>query len=138
MRKQNGHNLGTSPSYEINGRHYNCPFELTISVIVSKWKMKIIKALSETSQIRYGELKRIIPGAITHKMLIQSLRELENDGIIRRRAYPEIPPKVEYSLTSDGLRLNAVIDAMSAFGRKYLVNGKSVVTTSNRLTQAYI
>lgn len=107
--------------YEINGRQYECPFELTVSVVASKWKLKIVKVLSTQDSFRYSELKRAISGNITHKMLIQSLKELESDGLILRTMFSEVPPRVEYSLTSDGERLTQVIEAMNIFGSKYVV-----------------
>jgi DNA-binding HxlR family transcriptional regulator len=108
--------------YKISGREYDCPFELTTSVIMSKWKMKIVKILYEKGKIRYGQLKKFIPGKITHKMLIQSVRELEEDGIVDRIVFPEVPPHVEYVLTKNGLKLRRVIETMNEFGRNYLVH----------------
>jgi len=105
--------------YIINGREYSCPFELTTSVIVSKWKMKIVKLLCDNPKLRYNELKKSIRGAITHKMLTQSLRELESDGIVKRFVYSEVPPKVEYALTEEGLGLQHVIEAMNIFGSQF-------------------
>lgn len=106
--------------YEINGRQYNCPFELTTSVLMSKWKIKLIKLLCDNEKLRYNELKKSVQGEITHKMLTQSLRELESDGIVIRRVYREIPPRVEYSLTKTGKSLQPVIEAMITFGIQFI------------------
>lgn len=105
--------------YEINGRQYNCPFELTTSVLVSKWKIKLVKLLCDNEKLRYNELKKSVQGEITHKMLTQSLRELESDGVLIRTVYTEIPPRVEYSLTSVGKSLQPVIEAMTVFGIQF-------------------
>jgi DNA-binding HxlR family transcriptional regulator len=119
MRKNRKKEAGEQPLYEINHRKYHCPFQLTISIIEGKWKLKIIKLLSSENTFRYGKLKKGIPGDITHKMLVQSLRQLEADGIVTRIVYPEVPPRVEYGLTSEGKRIIVVIEAMSAFGKRY-------------------
>lgn len=74
------------------------PFGYTLSVIGGKWKMVIMFVLVEKTVARYGELKREIPD-ITHKMLSAQLKELEKDGIVIRKEYQQIPPKVEYSLS---------------------------------------
>ena len=108
------------PKYTINCREYLCPFQLTISVFNGKWKLKIVKALCDKGKLRYSELKKSLYEEITHKMLIQSLRQLEGDGIVNRIVYPQVPPKVEYELTEDGHRLSLVIEAMNAFGKKYI------------------
>jgi len=87
-------------------------------MIVGKWKTIILWHLSSGTR-RYGELKKLIP-LVSEKMLIQSLRALEKDTLIIRRAYAEIPPKVEYSLSSRGKSLSQVICALDAWGRKNL------------------
>ena len=69
--------------------------------------------------LRFGELKRRVPG-ITKKMLSQRLKELEEDGVVHREAYPEVPPRVEYSLTEFGHTLRPVLDAMCEWGSTYL------------------
>lgn len=103
----------------IGNRRFACPFELAAAITAGKWNLKIVKALAELDTVRYGELKRAIHGEITHKMLIQSLKQLEADGFVKRTVYSQVPPKVEYRLTADGRRLQPVIDAMSAFGMRY-------------------
>ncbi|MGH7836833.1 MAG: winged helix-turn-helix transcriptional regulator, partial [Candidatus Binataceae bacterium] len=84
-----------------------CPAEATLRVIGGRWKTVILYHLFEQT-MRFSELSRAI-GSITQKMLSQQLRELERDGLVNRRVYPQIPPKVEYSLTSRGLTLRPVI-----------------------------
>lgn len=95
-----------------------CPIEHALSHIGGKWKLVIIWHLSSAEAMRYGELKRSL-GEVTHKMLSQQLKELENDGLIHREAYQQIPPKVEYSLTELGKSLLPVLSAMSTWGQNH-------------------
>ena len=91
----------------------DCPIGKILSRISDKWSILVIFTLEQTAVMRFGELQRAIPD-ISQKMLTVTLRTLEQDGIVNRRAYAQIPPKVEYSLTSRGQsllpRLNALID----------------------------
>lgn len=93
------------------------PFEYTLSIISGKWKLKIIYLLACIGIARYGELKKNING-ITHKMLSSQLKELENENIILRKEYPQIPPKVEYSLTQKGLSLMPIVEYMCDWGKE--------------------
>ncbi len=95
-----------------------CPLERSLRMITGKWKTIILWYLS-TERKRYGELKKLIPD-VSEKMLIQSLRELETDGLILRRAYPEIPPRVEYALSKKGRSLAPIICALNTWGKKHL------------------
>lgn len=95
-----------------------CPVEAALSVIGGKWKGIILyHLLSET--IRFNELRRLMPD-ITQRMLTKQLRELEADNIILRTIYPEVPPKVEYSMTDYGKTLAPVIEALLMWGTKHL------------------
>jgi len=94
-----------------------CPVELAIRVIGGKWKPVILWQLKEKTK-RFGELKRDIQG-ITVKMLAQQLRELEQDGIISRKMYYEVPPRVDYSLTDTGRSLEPLLKAMNEWGEMY-------------------
>ncbi|AYL99520.1 winged helix-turn-helix transcriptional regulator [Mucilaginibacter celer] len=98
-----------------------CPVTATMQVIGGKWKAILINAIYQTSPARFGELKRSVTG-ITQSMLTSQLRELEDDGIINRKVYAEIPPKVEYTLTEFGLTLSPIILSMAEWGRKYKFN----------------
>ena len=91
------------------------PFEYTLSIIDGKWKLKIIYVLICMGTVRYGFFKKNIQG-ITHKMLSSQLKELESHNIINRKEYPEIPPKVEYSLTEKGQSLYPVVMALCDWG----------------------
>ncbi|MDO5436814.1 MAG: helix-turn-helix domain-containing protein [bacterium] len=97
---------------------YNCPLGLTLGVIGGKYKVIIIWFLYQNKILRYNELQKTIKG-ITPKMLISQLRELENDGIIKRKVYPVVPPKVEYSLTAKGESLIPILLEMRKWGEKY-------------------
>ena len=91
----------------------NCPVEYTASIIANKWKILILRDLL-TGTKRYNELTRSVVG-ISAKVLTENLRDLENDGIIFRKVYPVVPPKVEYSLTEKGKELKDVLDSMRLF-----------------------
>jgi DNA-binding HxlR family transcriptional regulator len=96
-----------------------CPTEATLAVIGGRWKVPILWNLF-VGTCRFGELSRKVGGA-TQKMLTQQLRELEADGLVHRKIYPEVPPRVEYSATALGRSLEPVVAALSEWGEKYLV-----------------
>jgi len=91
-----------------------CAVEVTLGLIDGKWKGVILFHLQE-GVLRFGELRRKMPG-ITQRMLTKQLRALEEDGLITRTVYPEVPPRVEYALSQTGQRLRPVIDALRAWG----------------------
>jgi len=95
-----------------------CPVELTLSIIGGKWKVLIIRELLNGKK-RFSQLHKAIKG-ITQKMLSKQLRELERHGIVKRKIYPEIPPKVEYSLTEEGEKLRIVLESMQQWGSMYM------------------
>jgi DNA-binding HxlR family transcriptional regulator len=95
----------------------DCPIRTTLDVIDSKWKPLILFYLTDGPK-RFSDLKRSIPD-VTQKMLTDRLRELEKDGIVHREVYPQVPPKVEYSLTAYGKTLKPVLKAMCAWGTKH-------------------
>lgn len=98
--------------------HLGCPVEATLEVIGGKWKGIILyHLLSET--MRFNQLRRLMP-EVTQRMLTRQLRELEADNLISRKVYPEVPPKVEYSMTEYGMTLTPVIYALQAWGLQYL------------------
>ncbi|WP_276978831.1 helix-turn-helix domain-containing protein [Flavobacterium filum] len=100
-----------------------CPVTATMKVLGGKWKSILINAIYSTSPARFGELKRSVVG-ITQSMLTSQLRELEDDGIISRKIYAEIPPRVEYTLTEFGLTLSPIIQSMAEWGKQYRLNNK--------------
>lgn len=91
--------------------------ETTLSMVGDKWKFLIIRELLEGTK-RFGEIKEGL-GTITQKVLTQNLRELEERGLLKRRVYAQVPPKVEYSLTKTGETLEPVINAMTNWGNYY-------------------
>ncbi|KAF6568851.1 winged helix-turn-helix transcriptional regulator [Paenibacillus sp. SEL3] len=93
------------------------PFGYTVSLIGGKWKMVIIYLLAENRTVRFNDLKRQI-GAITYKTLSSQLKELEADGLVNRKEYPQIPPKVEYSLTDKAETLLPVLEGLCEWGTK--------------------
>ncbi|MFL5729957.1 MAG: winged helix-turn-helix transcriptional regulator [Cytophagaceae bacterium] len=111
--------------FKINEKTYHCPVELTLSTIGGKWKILIIWNLQGGLK-RYGELRKLLP-EVTHKMLTQQLRELEEDGIIQRKVYQVVPPKVEYSLTERGERLEPIVKMMQEWGLEFLVKNSEQV-----------
>ena len=94
-----------------------CPVVNTLDIIGGKWKVLILYYLNSETR-RFNELQRLLAG-ITQRMLTLQLRELENDGIVHREVYPQVPPKVEYSLTKFGRTLMPVIEAMHRWGEQY-------------------
>jgi DNA-binding HxlR family transcriptional regulator len=101
-----------------NNNHYQCPVEATLEVIGGKWKPIILWHL-RVEKLRFSGLQQSMQG-ISPKMLTKQLRELEEDGLILREVYPEIPPKVEYSLTELGRTVLPVLDALCKWGNEYL------------------
>lgn len=94
-----------------------CPVETTLSLIGDKWKVLILRDLMPGTK-RFGELKRSV-GGVTQKVLTTQLRQMEDCGLLTRTVYPEVPPKVEYTLTELGYSLKPVLDALSAWGEGY-------------------
>lgn len=95
-----------------------CPVETCVSLIGSKWRLLILRDLLMNGSMRFKELQRSV-GAISQKVLTSNLRDLEDAGLVVRRVYAEVPPRVEYSLTETGASLKPVMDAMWAWGEGY-------------------
>lgn len=100
-----------------------CPVITTLAVIGGKWKPAILWSLKENGTLRFGALKKNTSG-ITQKMLTQQLRELEADGIVSRKIYPEVPPRVEYSLTDYGRTITPILDEMAEWGLSHRLKYK--------------
>lgn len=94
-----------------------CPVETTLTLISDKWKVLILRDLLPGTK-RFGELKRSI-GSVSQKVLTAQLRQMEDSGLLIRTVYPEVPPRVEYTLTELGYSLKPILDAMSNWGREY-------------------
>lgn len=97
----------------------SCPIEHTVNLIGHKWKVLILRNLFNNGTQRFNELNRGIHG-ISQKMLTQQLRQMETDGIIYRKVYPEVPPRVEYSLTALGESLKPILDEMNHWGIEHI------------------
>ena len=98
-----------------------CRVEDALSILVGKWKPVILLYLLKYGTQRFSELKRNIPG-ITQKMLTKQLRELEEEDIVERIVYPQVPPKVEYSMTEYGKSLKPILEAMHEWGTKHTLH----------------
>lgn len=94
-----------------------CPVETTLMLISDRWKVMIIRDLLDGTK-RFGELKRSV-GNVSQKVLTANLRSMEDSGLLTRKVYAEVPPRVEYTLTETGYSLKPILDAMVAWGTEY-------------------
>lgn len=94
-----------------------CPVETTLMLISDRWKVLIIRELLAGTK-RFGELKKSV-GNISQKVLTSNLRSMEANGLLTRKVYPEVPPRVEYTLTEIGVSLKIVLDAMKTWGEEF-------------------
>ena len=94
-----------------------CPVETTLSLISDRWKVLIIRDLLGGTK-RFGELRKSV-GNVSQKVLTANLRSMEEDGLLTRKVYAEVPPRVEYTLTETGMSLKPVLDAMQSWGEGY-------------------
>jgi DNA-binding HxlR family transcriptional regulator len=106
---------GKEYAIQMDGRIHHCALDVTMHFVGGKWKAIVLWYLRNDAK-RFSELKRSIPD-ITEKMLSLQLRSLENDGIVGRTIYPEVPPRVEYFLTPKGKTLIPMLNAMASWGR---------------------
>lgn len=97
-----------------------CPVETTLTLIGDKWKVLILRDLLPGTK-RFGELKRSV-GSVSQKVLTAQLRDMEESGLVNRKVYPEVPPRVEYSLTELGQSLKPILDSMWNWGEEYKRN----------------
>ena len=95
----------------------DCPVEITLQLIGDKWKVLILRDLMPGTK-RFGELKKSI-GTVSQKVLTAQLRQMEESGLLTRKVYPEVPPRVEYTLTELGYSLKPILDAMWTWGENY-------------------
>lgn len=94
-----------------------CPVETTLTLISDKWKVLILRDLL-TGTKRFGQLQRSV-GSVSQKILTAQLRQMESSGLVNRKVYAEVPPRVEYSLTELGFSLKPILDAMQTWGEDY-------------------
>ena len=97
-----------------------CPVEMTLQLIGNKWKILILRDLL-TGTKRFGELKKSVTG-ITQKVMTSNLRDMESSGLLTREVFPEVPPRVEYTLTDTGYSLEPILDSMYSWGENYKRN----------------
>ena len=109
--------MDTAPRAPVERALEVCPVEVAIAVVGGAWKMTTVKHLSARTH-RFGELRRAV-GTVTPRVLTRQLRELEQDGIVERRVYAEVPPRVEYSLTPLGKTLSNLVEQLDAWGATY-------------------
>lgn len=114
-----------------------CAVEACLEVIGGKWKGIILHHLMEHGVLRFNELQRLKPD-LSPRILTAQLRELEEDGVVRRKVYPVVPPKVEYSLTSAGETLKPLIQAMQDWGDEFLIRTKAPVGQRGKAASASI
>ena len=98
--------------------NYRCHFELTLQLIGGKWKLLVIYFLSLQEVIRFGQLRRALP-EISERMLVRQLRELEDDGLVSRKVYGTVPPRVDYALTPLGASLVPIMESLKTWGNMY-------------------
>ena len=101
--------------------NYRCHFELTLQLIGGKWKLLVIYFLSLQKVIRFGQLRRTLP-EISERMLVRQLRELEEDGLVSRKVYGTVPPRVDYALTPLGESLMPIMESLKVWGNMYEVS----------------
>ena len=111
--------VSTADDSAARASEYHSPVEATLNVIGGKWKVVILYHLAHDGTHRFAVLRRKIPG-VSERMLIQQLRELEDDGIVHREVYAEGPPKVEYSLTDYGKTLRPITEVMCEWGQRHV------------------
>ncbi len=110
--------MKTKSTRRKNACHYGCAVEAALDVIGNKWKGVILFQLLDGTK-RFNELRRLIP-SVTQRMLTLQLRELEKDEVINRKVYAQVPPKVEYSLTPNGVKLKPLLLALREWGARYM------------------
>ncbi|TKB25346.1 helix-turn-helix transcriptional regulator [Desulfopila sp. IMCC35006] len=112
------HNAVTSDVIVFRDKQYKCGIDVTLAVVGGKWKASILWHLAQQT-MRFSELQRQF-SETTRKMLTQQLRELEADGLVHRKVYAQVPPKVEYSLTEKGRSIYPILDMMCSWAREHL------------------
>ena len=114
-----------------NTKTYHCPVEAALDVIGGKWKPLILWHLGDTV-MRFNQLQKELP-RVNSKMLTKQLLELEEDGVIRRMVYAEVPPRVEYAITDFGKTVLPILDELCTWGSDYLgINGSEITSCSKK------
>lgn len=107
---------GKNYAYRLKDNTYHCALDITMHFIGGKWKTVVLWYLRNKT-LRFGELKKLIPD-ITEKMLSIQLKDLEEDGLVKREVFPEVPLRVEYSLTDFGKTLVPIVEAIAKWGKQ--------------------
>lgn len=107
-----------------NEVYKSCPYATSQRLLAGKWSMYILYVLSKEAPIRFNELQRKMPVDMTHTTLSRQLKQLEEEGLIQRVEYSQIPPKVEYSLTDIGKKFEKVLDVLGEWGKEYIAYQK--------------
>ncbi len=97
-----------------------CPYVTSQKVLTGKWSLYILHVLLDQETVRFNELLRMMPEEITHTTLSRQLKTLEEEGLIVRTEYAQVPPKVEYSLSEVGMKFKPVMDALGLWGKDYI------------------
>lgn len=116
---------------KIEKGEFHCEKELTLSIISGKWKIVILWHLGHEGTHRFSELQKLFPN-ISHKILTNQLRELIEDGIVSKEIFPEVPPRVEYSMTELGMTIIPIIDMLYDWGKKRMDEIKKQINTENK------
>jgi len=121
---QNGTIQGEKGGFVMEKEFPACPVEVTLMLISDRWKVLIIRDLL-TGTKRFGELKKSV-GNISQKVLTSNLRSMEESGLVSRKVYAEVPPRVEYTLTETGYSLKPILDAMVEWGTSYKAKNERI------------
>jgi len=104
---------------KVHCKNYTSEIEITVEILSGKWVVLLLTHLGEEKVVRFNAFRKVFPD-ITQKMLSQQLKKLEDNKIVKKKIYQEVPPKVEYSLTPEGEKLIPILDAMQEWGQGYL------------------
>jgi DNA-binding HxlR family transcriptional regulator len=115
----------------IKGKEFHCAMDVTMNYIGGKWKTVVLWYLRKDKK-RFSELRKLIPN-ITEKMLSLQLKDLENDGILKRKVYPEVPPRVEYYLTDFGRTLIPMLEEIARWGRNLAETKGKIIDKEKRV-----
>jgi DNA-binding HxlR family transcriptional regulator len=115
----------------LSGREFHCAMDVTMNYIGGKWKTVVLWYLRKDKK-RFNELRKLIPN-ITEKMLSLQLKDLEKDGIIKRKVYPEVPPRVEYYLTDFGKTLIPMLEEIARWGRNLAETKGKIIDKEKRI-----
>ena len=126
-------NLAASDLMVYREKSYKCGIDLTLAVVGGKWKASILWHLAQET-MRFSDLQRQFSDT-TRKMLTQQLRELETDGLVHREVYPQVPPKVEYSLTEKGTTIIPILNQMCEWARGYLQDHEGTTSLADRVAE---